>query len=227
MNVPQPLCDLVRPLLALPDHEIVRVLHGHAPDAAINSTIRRLRGTGWDEARLTKLRDLAGKGLSAAKIANEIGTVTRNGVISAARRFGITLKGTPGPRPGDGSPAQPSGLKPRQGRIAAAAERAPVVIRKAPLPPSPPKAQPVDLTLDSRPVDLLGLERGMCRWPLWADDGSGDRLYCGGTVAMIPTWDGENTAHSYCPYHRLMGLNANTATGGGESVLRNIQRRAA
>lgn len=49
--------------------------------------------TAWTEERVAMLRKLAGKKMSASQIAAEFGDVTRNSVISKARRLGLTLGG--------------------------------------------------------------------------------------------------------------------------------------
>jgi hypothetical protein len=44
----------------------------------------------------------------------------------------------------------------------------------------------------STPCTIIELTGDTCRWPLWADDGSGERLYCGGLALQ---------ESPYCAHH--------------------------
>ena len=80
----------------------------------------------WTDERVTMLRDLWAKGLSASQIAVQLGGVTRNAVIGKAHRLGLESRPSPIRNNGTGSrrrnrAAQPAGDAPQadQGGIPA------------------------------------------------------------------------------------------------------------
>lgn len=48
----------------------------------------------WTDEKVTLLRELWGKGLSASEIAKKLGDTTRNAVIGKAHRLGLSIKST-------------------------------------------------------------------------------------------------------------------------------------
>lgn len=90
----------------------------------------------WTDERISLLKDLWDKGLSASQIAGELGEgVTRNAVIGKAHRMGLSSR--PSPVKGEAS----------------SAEAAPP--RRAPAPKK-----------ENKKVTLLDLTERMCKWPI-------------------------------------------------------------
>ena len=165
-------------------------------------------GATWTDERVELLKKLWAEGLSASRIANEIGGVSRNAVIGKVHRLGLSgrakEKGSSVPRPR--KPATASAAAP------AAVVRKPAVVR----PSFPrPAARPVSVAgparnipieefdgVDGRAFDAMALpecERvtimelrdSMCRWPL-GDPVTPEFRFCGGDAVLgLP----------YCPYH--------------------------
>lgn len=143
-------------------------------------------GMTWSEEHIEELKRLAATGMSAREIAGEFnakfGTaVTRNAIIGKLLRANIPLKNGNGQR--NGARRQHKNTTTGGGR-GSRAQR--LVERKdrGELPAPQFIAEPVAETN----VDLLGLENGMCRWPVR------DGFYCGGAT-------GGNRI-TYCPAHR-------------------------
>ena len=108
----------------------------------------------WTEERVEKLKQLWGNGMTAAQIAEVIGTVSRNAVIGKAHRLGLSTSKKPAPRPLH----QP--MMPRPRKVA------------PPPPPVPvPRPQP-----DVNAEDLPWHRR--CQWPI-GHPGEQDFHFCG------------------------------------------------
>ncbi len=174
-------------------------------------------GGGWSEAEIAIVKAALEKRLSATVIARtllaELGIVrSRNAVIGIIHRHRreIAPAGTAvaaprprAPRPRPHGNTQASG---KVGRIQAAREKA-----KAPevVVPADPVLrstawQPISGTT---PVPLLGLEPGMCKWPV----GDAPTLFCGQRVERSVTKSGEpGKDKSYCPHHERFAYGAGT-----------------
>jgi len=160
----------------------------------------------WTPDRIEQLRKLAEMGLSASKIARELGSVSRNGVISKMARNNIPLKNATGGQSGVAriraarAPRKAEAMRPRAvfsaseviGRFAddAATEYA--------IPASVPDLGEL-MGVPAEGVMLTDLERHHCRWPS-GDPRSADFRYCGG-----PRIDGL----SYCASHHRISIDPN------------------
>ena len=112
----------------------------------------------WSEDRIERLKQLWAEGLSASKIAADLGGITRNAVIGKANR--LELPGRQRPR-SIRVPKLPSGRSP-YGRV-----------RALPRKPDAP-------AFDSAAVKtLLELAENSCRWPL-GDPRTTEFRFCGG-----------------------------------------------
>lgn len=90
----------------------------------------------WTDDRISLLKDLWDKGLSASQIAGELGEgVTRNAVIGKAHRMGLSSR----PSPVKGEAASTEAPQPRRA-------------------PAPKK--------ENKKVTLLDLTERMCKWPI-------------------------------------------------------------
>jgi GcrA cell cycle regulator len=159
----------------------------------------------WTDERVELLISLWTDGHSASIIAGKLGKpVTRNAVIGKVHRMGLAGRRVEVRMPyrvGD----RPSWSIERHEREAKRRASMP----KQPRRPSPPRVRPPkpipepafaldprdmglgawDALADSRPVSLVELEAGMCRWPVGADS---PYLFCG--CQVIP-------GKSYCGTH--------------------------
>lgn len=117
-------------------------------------------GSSWTDERVERLRVLCAEGLSAGQMAEELGGITRNAVISKINRsgmaFGVKMK--PGRKPRLRTyPFVERKHKPPDFKAEVATE----------LPPEPV----------ANPVTLMQLTDDTCRWPV--DMPSGPIMYCG------------------------------------------------
>jgi len=129
----------------------------------------------WTPERENQLRELWTAGLSASRIAAELGGTTRNAVIGKAHRLGLSGRAT---RKGGG---KSSGGMRLISRVAS---------------PRPPRAQirpryvePVERSEFA--VSLEDLSEKQCKWPL-GDPRTREFHFCGGARAE---------GMSYCEYH--------------------------
>lgn len=173
----------------------------------------------WTEDRVTELRLLDAKGMSAGQISKHFGSVvSRSAVMSKLRRIGIT---------------NPDRVKRRKigrdinqrasnPRVAAPClpGAAPKAKADAPAPkPDSWKPRLVAVPVEARPTQLRDLHPGQCRWPL-DDPGPGnmDRtLFCAAPAEG-----------SYCGCHARVAFNARPATGpkSANELVRSLRRYA-
>lgn len=139
----------------------------------------------WVPELEQQLRDLWALDISAEKIAQKIGGLTRSAVIGKADRLGLPSRPHMKHRRGRPHPANALGI-PRRDKVR----------KKRPPKPWKPveraqKPAPV-LLLPPAPLmlDLMCLESGMCRYPI----GEGPYLFCGHPTEQS----------SYCPYHHKL-----------------------
>ncbi|MEM9764288.1 MAG: GcrA family cell cycle regulator [Pseudomonadota bacterium] len=172
----------------------------------------------WTDERVEKLKELWAEGMSASKIAKELGGVTRNAVIGKVHRLGLSNRNGAGA--GAEAPAEP----PAEAPVAAAepvAEAAPVrepepepapppvpvrrepVIRDAsqPRPPGLPtpeeesaRATLAEIEKMARKLSLLELTERTCKWPI-GDPTEDNFFFCG-----LPALPGK----PYCEHHVLV-----------------------
>jgi GcrA cell cycle regulator len=128
----------------------------------------------WTAERERQLRTmLTYHDMSCAEMARALG-VTKNAICGKTSRMGLSI-----PRP-DVDPESSHGR-----RLARRREQARV--RKMGPPPRPPRplwkprrvrAEPAQ-AVSGGPVDIVGLTAKTCRWPLWDNHATGDKMYCG------------------------------------------------
>jgi GcrA cell cycle regulator len=144
----------------------------------------------WTDERVETLKRLWAEGLSASRIATELGGITRNAVIGKVHRLGLS-----------GRAKSPSAAtaRPRKARQPAQMLR----VSHGSIRGNTALAQVYQLEIEPEPdlVDnviplgqrrsLLELNEDTCRWPI-GDPGSAEFFFCGGqTVTSLP----------YCAYH--------------------------
>lgn len=153
-------------------------------DAASKST--------WTGERIDELRVLYAQGLSCSQIAAKLGGgLTRNSVIGKIHRLGLQRRGpTPSPQRAERivRPQRSKRFRDEQ-PSAPKRERSDV-----PVPPSPPPAEPA-VPSGAVGVEMDGLTRRTCRWPLWAHPDEQPKFYCGDPSADL------DDDRPYCPYH--------------------------
>jgi GcrA cell cycle regulator len=137
----------------------------------------------WTEEQKDSAIRLWREGRSAAFIAAELETITRNAVVGLMHRMGIRS-----PKLNPHSPVWEHSGRRNYVRAAHRSERA----RQAPglraVVAEPPPIQ-------CKPVTLLDAGVGDCRWPLTDSDNIEEFRFCG--AAIWPT-------SSYCPGHHLL-----------------------
>ncbi|MBL8572987.1 MAG: GcrA cell cycle regulator [Hyphomicrobiaceae bacterium] len=157
-------------------------------------------GFTWTDDRVELLKKLWNDGLSASRIASELGGVTRNAVIGKVHRLGLSGRAkapAPAPRPvakkpapvkAPSAPARPSSPM-TNGALALKPETAP---RQAPTP------RPVVYDLSEPPLienaTVLQLNEHCCRWPV-GDPLNSDFHFCARK---------KDLASPYCAYHARM-----------------------
>jgi GcrA cell cycle regulator len=144
----------------------------------------------WTDERVETLKRLWADGLSASRIAAELGGITRNAVIGKVHRLGLSGRAK---SPSSAAP------RPRKGRTHSHVLRLsrPVMRGNTAL------AHAYELVIEPEPelVDniiplgqrrtLLELTEATCRWPI-GDPGTAEFFFCGGQSA---------TGLPYCAYH--------------------------
>jgi GcrA cell cycle regulator len=144
----------------------------------------------WTDERVESLKKLWAEGLSASRIATELGGVTRNAVIGKVHRLGLAARAKAPPA---------AGTRPRKARSQAQLLR----VSRPSVRGNTALAHVYDLELEPEPEladnviplgqrrTLLELTDQTCRWPI-GDPGHSDFFFCGGqTITSLP----------YCAYH--------------------------
>ena len=150
--------------------------------------------SGWSEDRVETLKKLWANGLSASQIANRLGGVTRNAVISKVHRLGIADRLA---RRGNGK-ATRSKRRPRTQPPPARsdAEFPPVTVDPDFIGP------PFLMTVCAMPLF------GACRWPI-GDPPDADFHFCGRSC---------DASASYCEFHA--GVSARSAAARRKKAAR-------
>lgn len=130
----------------------------------------------WTPEREQKLRELWNAGLSASRIASELGETTRNAVIGKAHRLGLSGRAT---RKGSGGKSS-GGIR-LVSRVSAP-RRPRAQIR-------PKYVEPVERSENA--VSLEELTDRHCKWPI-GDPRSGEFHFCGSE---------RTEGMPYCTYH--------------------------
>src|SRR4051812_9659554 len=138
----------------------------------------------WTDERVELLIRLWDEGLSASRIAAELGgSITRNAVIGKVHRLGLAGRAKAN------APATPRNRRPVQPSATPATEPLAPSDGDPGVPATEPQpgddAEPVSLAADhvriplSERVTIMELRESMCRWPL-GDPTTADFRYCGG-----------------------------------------------
>jgi hypothetical protein len=149
----------------------------------------------WTDEHVRILGRMCADGCSPSVIAAKFG-ITRNAVIGKAARAGLKFNhpknkvAAPQPKPKPKPPPAPLPAPEHED----APEWTDAQIAEADLREGGKlirRGQPAK-RLQSTPCTIVELTQDTCRWPLWRDDGSGERLYCGD----LALWES-----AYCAYH--------------------------
>lgn len=156
----------------------------------------------WTDERVELLRKLWSDGLSASRIAVELGSVTRNAVIGKVHRLGLSGRAKAvAPQPQKAKKpmplragAQTQARPPQPTSIGATALKAEIV----PMTRPQAQTQPRVYSLSDAPLvengNILQLTEQTCKWPV-GDPGSDDfHFCCRRSDVGIP----------YCAYHARM-----------------------
>jgi GcrA cell cycle regulator len=136
----------------------------------------------WTDERVALLKKLWCEGKTAAEIAKELGSVTRNAVIGKAHRLKLSNRV---------SPIQAGPVKPAPARLKAEDIR-PEPVRRV--------VANNDTPIKVKGVSMVDLKDKMCRWPL-GDPKDPKFHFCGcASVAGLP----------YCGDHAKMAYQAAT-----------------
>jgi len=155
-----------------------------------------MQSQSWTEDRVETLRKLWLEGLSASRIAAELGGVTRNAVIGKVHRMGLSGRGQ-----GEGAPASAAPQPAPQSEPRAPAP-APAVL-SSPKPPAaarPAARQPENgvVVPISKRLPIEKLTERTCKWPI-GDPGHQDFHFCGhDSLDGLP----------YCRYHAALAYQA-------------------
>jgi GcrA cell cycle regulator len=144
----------------------------------------------WTDERVELLKKLWSDGLSASRIAMELGGITRNAVIGKVHRLGLS-----------GRAKSASSSAPRQRKARSPSQM--LRIGRGGIRGNTALARAYDMDVEAEPevIDniipigqrrtILELTESTCRWPI-GDPGSADFFFCGGNaVSGLP----------YCAYH--------------------------
>ena len=142
----------------------------------------------WTDERVELLKKLWADGLSASRIAAELGGVSRNSVIGKVHRLGLSgrAKST-----STGAPRPRKARSPSMMRIGRASIRGNTALAHAyEVEEAEPELLDNIIPIGQR-CTLLELNESKCRWPI-GDPGSTEFYFCGGApVDGLP----------YCTYH--------------------------
>lgn len=147
-------------------------------------------GDPWTDERTDRLERLWNDGLSASRIAERMGGITRNAVIAKANRMKLKPRRT-------GNPSGQGGGKQRVARRGVGRPGPPQPNGEAIAAPADSPAQPDDPPPQERVLCLL-LKPHHCRWPL-GHPGEPDFGFCGRR---------RTTGSSYCAAHRRRSIAA-------------------
>ena len=147
----------------------------------------------WTYERIEKLKKLWEEGLTASRIAAELGDVTRNAVIGKAHRLGLSGRMV--------SKGSSSGIS---------------IIRKKRIHLSKSQKMVEILTQADEPVNpvpFLEIKDGLCRWPLGEPENS-DFRFCGRST---------NEGFVYCRSHHKKAFQPLTAVRERRKIKRRLR----
>ncbi len=146
----------------------------------------------WSDDRVELLKKLWSEGLSASRIAAELGGISRNSVIGKVHRLGLSGRAK------NASSGLPRQRKPRaaahmvrmaRGGIRGNTALAPMHAYESEIEVQPESIENI-IPLGQR-CSILELTDSKCRWPI-GDPSSAEFFFCGGkTIECLP----------YCGYH--------------------------
>lgn len=140
----------------------------------------------WTDDRVTMLKNLWEKGLSASQIAAELGNVTRNAVIGKVSRLGLC--GTRAKCPADAG-RHAHKVRPRRRKVAIFRPRT-ALAHVAAVEAEPDHVEALVIPIHQR-RSLLELNDAVCHWPV-GNPGEADFHFCGGkALPSLP----------YCAHH--------------------------
>lgn len=164
----------------------------------------------WTEERVERLKELWMSGLSATRVAKELGGVSRNAVIGKVHRLGLKRDAASHSQAARASrPARPA---PAPGRPPAAARRGRQALALKPQAETQTRAAPETKAVahlaaeeKGRITDIRDLTRDTCRWPV-GHPGEEGFAFCGDQVR-----DGA----SYCPHHCSIAYQSERRAASG------------
>ena len=182
-------------------------------DEALIARAREQRG--WTPDRKAVVAILWPMGISASKIANRIGGVSRNGVIGVVHRMGASGRGTPSvPTTAKSSimkPPKPKAITKPNGTILKSdgMGRVGPVLEPLPIPPAGDIPATARHWLTRKPRE--------CKWPV-GDAGGYDQLSCCAPV--------RDEGCSYCSFHaaRAFQPQQKGKRGGATELARSLRR---
>jgi GcrA cell cycle regulator len=144
----------------------------------------------WTDERVELLKKLWADGLSASRIAAELGGVSRNSVIGKVHRLGLSgrAKSASASVPRQRKRVQHMMRLPRPG-VRGNAVLAPMHVFETDVEPEPAVVENI-VPMGQR-CSILELNESKCRWPI-GDPSAADFFFCGGkTIEELP----------YCGFH--------------------------
>ena len=147
----------------------------------------------WTYERIEKLKKLWEEGLTASRIAAELGDVTRNAVIGKAHRLGLS------------------------GRMSSKSLNAGIsIIRKKKIH-IPKNQKIIEITTPTdepmNPTPFLEIKDGLCRWPIGEPENSNFK-FCGRTT---------NEGFVYCQTHHKVAYQPLTAVRERRKIKRKFR----
>ena len=142
----------------------------------------------WTEERVELLKKLWSEGLSASRIAAQLGGVTRNAVIGKVHRLRLLGRG----KSLSAGAARGASSSSHTVRMSQASIRGNTALAHVYDYDAEPTPEQIENIIPIRQgCSLLDLTEQNCHWPI-GDPGSGDFVFCGGnSVPGLP----------YCAYH--------------------------
>lgn len=153
----------------------------------------------WSDERIQQLEFLIAKGLSASKIAQHLGNVSRSAVLGKAMRMGLTLGNAIANRKWS------QDTRSIQNRLNAGT-----------FAPKRKPQKPQLRLVQTSGVPLIALKRGQCKWPLDLGldaEATAHSLFCGVRA----------TNAVYCPTHRAVAF---IPTPPEKELVRSVRRYA-
>lgn len=148
---------------------------------------------GWNKLKEQRLITMISDGISAGKIAMEMG-ITRNAAIGKAHRLGFKFTAKVGRKKMDSTDLSASAAGMRRLRIRRRVKPPVNIEPKEELPEFNPVLTPNEIERQGPGTHIIDITPFQCHWPLWNDSSPPERrmMFCG-----LPVWEGQ----SYCLDH--------------------------